>query len=81
MSWIDEATVKLKEEQEQERLDAIKKHVRNERDRLLKECDYIVMPDYPMADKSAWESYRQILRDITDQVGFPEEVTWPTKPE
>lgn len=53
---------------------------RSKRDGLLRECDYIVMPDYPLADKSAWETYRQALRDITAQVGFPTDVTWPTKP-
>ena len=66
---------------EQERIEGLKKQVRAERDLLLKECDYIAMPDYPMADKSAWEKYRQDLRDVTDQSGYPESVDWPVKPE
>lgn len=54
--------------------------VRNKRDGLLRECDYIVMPDYPLADKTEWENYRQALRDVTEQVGFPSDITWPIKP-
>lgn len=31
--------------------------------------------------QAAWSQYRRDLLDITDQVGFPRNVTWPTKPE
>jgi len=55
--------------------------IRDERDNLLKETDYIMMPDYPLSDKSEWQTYRQALRDITDQSGFPDNVTWPVKPK
>jgi hypothetical protein len=55
-------------------------NIRGERNRLLLECDYIMMPDYPMVDKSDWETYRQSLRDITEQSTFPDSVDWPTKP-
>lgn len=33
------------------------------------------------AERQAWSDYRQALLDITDQSGFPHNVTWPTKPE
>jgi len=33
------------------------------------------------SEKALWRNYRQALLDITDQEGFPETVTWPTKPE
>lgn len=54
--------------------------IRTDRDMKLKECDYIMMPDYSLTDKSQWEAYRQELRDITEQPGFPDEITWPVKP-
>lgn len=55
------------------------KAVRNERDRLLKATDFHALSDRTMsADMTA---YRQALRDIPAQEGFPDNVTWPTKPE
>jgi uncharacterized membrane-anchored protein len=55
--------------------------IREERTRLLASSDWIQMPDYSGANKEAWATYRQALRDITGQEGFPNTVTWPTKPE
>ena len=56
------------------------KEVRNKRNKLLAECDWTQLPDAPV-DQTAWAAYRQALRDITDQEGFPANVTWPVKPE
>ncbi|PLX65997.1 MAG: hypothetical protein C0602_12755 [Denitrovibrio sp.] len=66
---------------EQERYEAEAEKVRAERDRLLKETDYLMMPDYPIADKTALQTYRQALRDITEQTGFPFNTTFPEMPE
>ena len=65
-----------------ERDDKEAKIVRSRRDGLLQETDWIVIKSYePGANIPAeWELYRQALRDITEQAGFPYEVTWPTKP-
>tara|TARA_R110002167_G_scaffold29882_9_gene99304 strand:+ start:1335 stop:1616 length:282 start_codon:yes stop_codon:yes gene_type:complete len=52
--------------------------VRAERDRLLAETDYLALSDVTMS--SAWTTYRQNLRDIPAQSGFPNSVTYPTKP-
>ena len=52
--------------------------VREERDRLLAETDYLALSDVTMS--SAWTTYRQNLRDIPAQSGFPNSVTYPTKP-
>tara|TARA_R110000823_G_scaffold260997_1_gene381671 strand:+ start:253 stop:534 length:282 start_codon:yes stop_codon:yes gene_type:complete len=52
--------------------------VREERDRLLAETDYLALGDVTMS--SAWTTYRQNLRDIPAQSGFPNSVTYPTKP-
>ena len=54
--------------------------VRAERDRLLASSDWTQIADAPV-DQAAWAAYRQELRDVPDQVGFPETVIWPAKPE
>ena len=53
---------------------------RGRRDALLRECDWTVLPDTP-TDKTAWQTYRQELRDVPSQAGFPNSISWPTKPE
>lgn len=54
-------------------------NVRLERQRLLQESDWTQIPDSPV-DKDAWAAYRQALRDITAQPGFPYSVVWPQAP-
>jgi predicted metal-binding protein len=54
--------------------------IRAERDALLAASDWTQLPDVPDATRSAWAVYRQALRDITQQAGFPDAVVWPTKP-
>ena len=55
--------------------------VRAERDLRLMQTDWIYLPDVtPPQDIAAWEAYRQALRDVPQQVGFPEEVVWPVGP-
>ena len=53
--------------------------VRNQRNVLLAECDWTQLSD-AQVDAAAWATYRQALRDITEQSGFPWSVLWPTKP-
>ena len=53
--------------------------VRNQRNRLLSDTDWMALSDNTMTP--AWASYRQALRDLTAQDGFPYSVDWPTKPE
>jgi hypothetical protein len=50
---------------------------------LLLETDYTQLLDSPVSEekKSEFAVYRQELRDITTQSGYPRAVTWPTKPE
>ena len=63
-------------------LDQAEQAVRNQRDRLLADSDWIVIMHTEKGTNipAAWEIYRQSLRDITSQPGFPHNVTWPTKP-
>ena len=53
--------------------------VRAKRDNLLSTSDWTQVDDSPV-DKSAWATYRQALRDVPAQSGFPNTITWPTKP-
>lgn len=61
--------------------------IRTERNSRLSACDYVIMLDYPLTDKSEWEAYRQALRDITSDPAFPWKgngdtaVPWPALPE
>ena len=54
--------------------------VRTERDALLAASDWTQVADAPV-DQAAWAVYRQALRDVTAQAGFPDAVVWPVKPE
>jgi hypothetical protein len=54
-------------------------NVRNQRTERLKDCDWTQIAD-STADKTAWATYRQALRDITAQSGFPWTITWPDAP-
>ena len=55
---------------------------RQKRDRLIVATDYLVTPDYPIeSDRLAKvKIYRQALRDIPEQSGFPRTIAWPEKP-
>ena len=57
--------------------------VRAQRDKLLAETDWTQVLDAPISPESreAFRVYRQALRDITEQEGFPEAVIWPEMPE
>jgi len=57
--------------------------LRQRRDAMLKSCDWVMMSDSPIADKTEWETYRQALRDITENLTTVEQVQaveFPTKP-
>lgn len=51
------------------------------RDSLLTRSDWTQLPDVPSETKEAWAAYRQALRDITKQTGYPYEINWPTVPK
>lgn len=54
---------------------------RSHRDGRLKETDWTQLPDVPEAIRNAYTAYRQALRDVPEQEGFPDNIIWPTKPE
>lgn len=55
------------------------KSVRADRDRRLAETDWTQVADAPV-EQAAWATYRQALRDVPGQAGFPWDITWPSKP-
>jgi hypothetical protein len=55
--------------------------VRAERNRRLAESDWTQGKDIPDSISTPWAAYRQELRDLTAQGGFPWDIIWPTQPE
>ena len=70
--------------------DGILLSLREERNKKLKDCDYLLHPDYPISSdtvKQNWITYRQALRDLPatvslqfDDNGDLIDITWPTPP-
>lgn len=58
--------------------DEIAAMIRNKRDALLRQTDSLALTDRPMTDEVL--AYRQALRDLPDQPGFPMDVSWPIMP-
>jgi hypothetical protein len=54
--------------------------IKKQRLELLQQSDWTQLPDVPLETKTLWQAYRQALRDITDQSGYPFNVEWPTSP-
>ena len=72
--------VSLSEEEQQKIREARSAEVRKKRDALLTQSDWTQLPDATVHDKLAWLSYRQALRDVPKQSGFPFNVDWPVTP-
>lgn len=68
---------------EEQKLNELAITVRSKRNLLLAETDYLLMSDYPISEEylEKVKEYRQQLRDITEQEGFPNNVVFPTLPE
>ena len=56
-------------------------HLRKLRNAKLVETDWTQSRDVTLSNDSAWATYRQALRDITDSATSLDDVTWPEKPE
>lgn len=80
-----EAVLRSKEELEEERqptIEQLASEVRVQRDKLLLETDWTQVLDAPIDTdtREAYRAYRQALRDIPEQEGFPHSVVWPELP-
>lgn len=73
---------KFYKENDSDDLELMSSKVRNTRDRLLQESDWVTLRaiDDGYEIPSIWKVYRQALRDVPAQSGYPFNVTWPTKP-
>lgn len=79
--WTLDWSVVYKTEEEIAEQDLQKaKSVRATRDAKLAETDWTQVADAPV-DKAAWAAYRQALRDVTTQAGFPWTINWPEQPQ
>ena len=81
-SWVEEwIATPATPEQIAERTEAKATEVRQQRNALLADCDWTQGKDIPDSTSDLWAPYRQDLRNIPEQPGFPWDVVWPTKPE
>ena len=78
--WVYTVTVRSKTPEETAATLASRAaNVRAERDRRLSACDWTQVLDAPV-DRTVWATYRQALRDLPEQPGFPD-VEFPAEPE
>jgi hypothetical protein len=77
--WVIEP---LSAEEQQQILNNKVSSVRSQRDRLLQETDWVVIKakETDTNLSAGFKEYRQALRDITEQEGFPHNIIWPIKP-
>ena len=75
--WTQQWNVRAATQQE---TDSQADEVRSQRNRLLYECDWTQLSDAPV-NSLDWANYRQALREVPNQAGFPWSVVWPTPPQ
>ena len=61
--------------------EGLKFSLRIQRNKLLINSDWTQLPDVSLANVADWKTYRQTLRDISKQKGFPSEIVWPIAPQ
>ena len=88
LTWTDPNTEKPTYDEilaaaDEARLESIAKSKRKERGRLLTDTDWVVVKHNELGTPipQEWLDYRQALRDITEQTGFPDNVEWPQEPQ
>jgi hypothetical protein len=82
-SWIQQwSVVDLSQAEIEAKTEAQAALVRADRNARLAACDWTQVDDAPFDNvtKAGWAAYRQALRDISGQAGFPWEVEWPQEP-
>lgn len=69
------------EEIDADRVPILEAQIREQRNKLLSESDWTQIPDNPLSqsERESWATYRQQLRDIPEQTGFPTNITWPER--
>lgn len=80
-TWFQKwSVVKLSEKECKKRLEEQAALIRQERNKRLMDCDWTQFPNSP-ANSEVWEIYRQELRNLTLQDGFPLNIKWPIEPK
>lgn len=66
-----------------DKVEAAKDAARTIRDMYLNQSDWVVTRSHEIGDPvpEVWSSYRQSLRDVPEQEGFPFDIVWPEKPD
>jgi hypothetical protein len=78
--WYTKYSVADMDQEAKDALDTTQAEaVRKQRTEKLKDSDWTQVADAPV-DKAAWATYRQALRDVTQQSGFPWTIDWPVAP-
>lgn len=80
--WIYEELPTEKEEKREKTKEEKEQAARNERNLRLTFTDWTQLPDAPLTaeQKAAYATYRQALRDVPAQSGFPDAIEWPEEP-
>ena len=86
--YVDEEGVTVTKASQEEAYTATKDAeaalaARNTRDGLIASCDWMAIKAFEAGTtvSAGWATYRQALRDVSAQAGFPNDITWPTQPE
>lgn len=80
-SWVLYSSISDKTQEEKDQIfNEYASMNREQRDMLLAKCDWTQLSDAPLTDtqKQSWSVYRQALRDISEQAGFPFSIEWPS---
>ena len=78
--WIEWDVIPLTAEEQEQVLEQADWDARNARNHWLMMSDWIFTPDSQPEDMDAWLEYRQALRDLPEQEGWPKVIDWPVKP-
>ena len=79
--WSNEVFDWIDVRSEEQKYNDASNGVKATRNQLLAESDWTQIPDVPLTNKQDWAVYRQALRDIPEQSGYPFNINWPVKPE
>jgi hypothetical protein len=77
----EDGTITVLEMDSEEMLAVDSQMCREKRTHELKKSDWIELSSVSLPNKEEWITYRQALRDVPQQSGFPYTITWPTEPE
>jgi Phage tail assembly chaperone protein len=70
----------MTDEEKEEHKQGVIGSIRDQRNALLAQSDWTQLTDSPETNKPAWAVYRQELRDVSKQSGYPFNVVWPNPP-